>query len=331
LKVKRQVPRIAIDGGLSAEETSMIRSKSNVMVGQPKKRLPRDPQLTVLVLSRASRYLTEYDFRRLVPSGRHIEGWTNKGEILQVICGRERNTMVPNGVYFLLFESPDAAQTYKTHVSRLHRQSASYGPTALTIPPPPELDDKGNPANGSLQVYTLMPASQDLHIRLVQQPFSPIVRRLVEQAGYDQLLRGRRSEYEVLVSLDGFQPTLYGFRGAVLEDGKERGLLWATHGAYGGFREMWMPAERKPKAERRRSAFAVPKEEVEEEEVEREVQPDEVDAEAGERKQRRFIVSFVARDEADRFVMHWHRRDISRMIADLPPYDRTIANAEFIW
>jgi len=57
----------------------------------------------------------------------------------------------------------------------------------------------------------------------------------------------------------------------------------------------------------------------------------EKSSEDGDRKNRRFIVSFADRNEANRFVMNWHRRDISSLITDLPPYDRAIVNAELIW
>lgn len=328
-KLEREVRRIAIEVVVSGldSDTAATSAKSDNKKATYAKRSTRNQQLTVLVLLKASKYLTEGDFRRLVPGGKHIEGWTNKGDILQVVCGRDRATMAANGVYFLLFATPDAAQSYKNHVSRLHRLSRSYSPTALTIPPPPELDDRGVPTNGSLQTYTLMPPTQDLQLRVVQQPFSPIIRRLIEQTGYDQLIQGRRSEHEVLVSVDGFQPTLYGFRGAVLEDGRERGLQWATHDEHRGFREMWTEPERR--SARRGNA---------EEEVEGAATGEDEGGNksedgggGGERKHRRFIVSFDALDEANRFVMKWHRRDISSLIPDMAPYDRAVANAELIW
>jgi len=230
--------------------------------------------------------------------------------------------MAANGVYFLLFATPEAAQAYKSHVSRLHRLSGIYGPTALAVPPLLELDTKGVPLNGSLQTYTLMPSTQELHLRIVQQPFSPLIKRLVEQSGYDQLMRGRSSEHEVLISIDGFQPTLYGFRGAIVEDGKARGLLWATSGAHGGFREMWTPSERKHDSK--------PAEENVEKNMEQDIKGEKTSEDDG-RKPRRFIVSFADRNEANRFVMSWHRRDISLLMADLPPYDRAIVNAELVW
>ena len=49
----------------------------------------RGSEVTVLKLSHCSTELTESDFRRAIPRGKHIEEWMRDGEYYKIIPGRE--------------------------------------------------------------------------------------------------------------------------------------------------------------------------------------------------------------------------------------------------
>ena len=97
---------------------------SRVFDHERQERANRPAKTSVLVLRNASKTLVEDDFRRLIPQGKHLEGWKlDEGDIVRVIPGRDLNTLAQKGYYFLLFSS--AAKRF--HLPRARESYSSNG------------------------------------------------------------------------------------------------------------------------------------------------------------------------------------------------------------
>lgn len=76
---------------------------------------------TVVVISGTSPSLTDTDFYRIAPEGRHVEGWA--GGLVKVVQARDSVTFEPLGQYYLMFYSRPSALAYVDKVNRLHALS----------------------------------------------------------------------------------------------------------------------------------------------------------------------------------------------------------------
>ena len=102
---------------------------------QPSQRLSLDPLVAVmLVLNTASPSLSEADFRRIAPKGKHIKEWTGPGELLKVFPGRDPRTLQQLSHYFLLFRNIEHARIYREHVRELHERAKERMPTSMESP-----------------------------------------------------------------------------------------------------------------------------------------------------------------------------------------------------
>lgn len=102
---------------------------------QPSQRLSLDPLVAVmLVLNTASPSLSEADFRRIAPKGKHIKEWTGPGELLKVFPGRDPRTLQQLSHYFLLFRNIEHARIYRDHVRELHERAKERTPTSMESP-----------------------------------------------------------------------------------------------------------------------------------------------------------------------------------------------------
>lgn len=253
-------------------------------------------------------------------------------------------TLEPNGSYYLLFPTFSTAQTYVDYVKKNHNIALIYSPTPNNstppiLPPMPmysrlirsprEPSNDGNsdqegvkkdfggerqPPQAAPLDFTLVPASQRLDISIEKRPFPPLLQQLVAQEGYDILAQGRASDHEVMLSVEGIQPTLHAIRYAVNEDGRQRNMRWNLTGALKGVREIVLtpsltegddPAGSTGAGEHSRSRR--------------------------KNSAKRWIVSCKSRNEAKRFVGSWHRRDIGSMLPETSWIRReVIVNAEII-
>ncbi|KAI7053556.1 hypothetical protein KC352_g45122, partial [Hortaea werneckii] len=120
----REIPRLPLDTPPSAPEREEMTLSPHGLDGLPRaaRRLQDkfrqddaiSREITVLVMRNASPNLVEEDFRRLIPQGRHMEGWTlEQGDILKVIAGRNLATLAHAGYYYLLFSSRLSAFIYQ--------------------------------------------------------------------------------------------------------------------------------------------------------------------------------------------------------------------------
>ena len=97
------------------------------------------------------------------------------------------------------------------------------------IPLPPGFEIDGEDAYAKLQSYALYPPSLDTDIRFEYQPFDRrTVHEVVRQDANPLMTRPNKNKYEVLLRIDGPQPTIFDVRNAIYKDGVNRGLPWAT-------------------------------------------------------------------------------------------------------
>ncbi|KAL8715005.1 MAG: hypothetical protein Q9220_000962 [cf. Caloplaca sp. 1 TL-2023] len=266
----------------------------------------------ILVLSRASKSLIEADFRRLVPQGQHIEGWTGPGDIWKVIPARDPTTLQQINHYYLLFPNPAYARTYQNRVTKLHNLAQTHTLKSIESPILPPLTElvEGEDVQTLLQDYALCPSSQRIHITSMFAPFGPAVSRIVEYRGYPQITQpDDNTGRAVLFWVDGYLPTTHIVRFVIDQDGRDRGLPWATRGG-GRFVEAV-------------DSGNVPSEDTE--------SLEEMNEEGRLRRSARWIIKLSDENEARRFVRSWHRRPFPIPGSDAARESPSLVNAEYLW
>jgi len=206
------------DSNFVGSQASSSSDKQNVQV-------QRDAN--VLVLSNASKSLSESDFMRLGAKGKHIAGWT--GGITKVIPGRDPDGLQQLGHYFLVFSTVGAASAYHDQIIRLHTLARNKTPTPgrpVALPPRGYVKD-GEDIEAMVKAFTLVPSSQkDPAIRLLKKPVQPAVQDLVNHGGHKVVdVQLPKSKGKVLLSLYG-DLNAADIRTAILNDGRERNLEW---------------------------------------------------------------------------------------------------------
>ncbi|KAI1468796.1 uncharacterized protein F4812DRAFT_424760 [Daldinia caldariorum] len=231
-------------------------------IGNDGRKSPADVPLrakSMLILSAASKHLTESDFQRLGPQGAHVEGWV--GGLSRVIQARDPDTLQALGHYFVLFDREAAAAAYcdeverlwqlgKAHVPGAHhrrrnnnnkrgrassssRRHPTSSPSPASVPPPPGLpaaDGSSEDVAADLRAFTLVPPSQRYYLD-VSSGFSRVRIEELDVGGVafvDRLADRAGSKHLVLVSVDGGRMSVDWLRRAIEEDGRERNLPWGV-------------------------------------------------------------------------------------------------------
>lgn len=357
-KATREIPRLPL-GPLppkSVKETEQLSLRPNRADGDARlhasERARRSqievdqPGTAVLVLRNASKNLTVEDFRRLIPQGRHIEGWTlQEGDILQVVPGRDLSTLEHLNYYFILFSTGLGADTYRTHATRIHKLAAAHTPTSNTspIPPPPGYMIEGLDAHAAIEAYALVPPRQKLELRLLRPPFTPVVQSIIDHRGYKSLVsRKDKMPFEARLTMEGPQLQVNAIRHLMLQTGKLRNLTWSGGDKYHVKITSWgpraSPGALSDSAWARRNADGAVDDSAHESSRSRRRESSET---MGEKQQLRrtpgnvFIVGFHTEDAAQSFVAYWHKRPLHNSATaivpdvegDLPP----IAHVEMLW
>ncbi|KAK4542576.1 hypothetical protein LTR36_006624 [Oleoguttula mirabilis] len=364
-KASREIPRLPLDTPIPFNERRGVEPDSQHEESQPvyarelredmRRQDEHSKQTTVLVLRNASPNLVEEDFRRLIPQGKHMEGWTlEQGDITKVIPGRNLATLEHQNYYYLLFSSKLSAFTYQGQATRIFRMASAHTPTSMTsaIPPPPGYMVDGMDAHAAIEAFALIPASQDLELRQLQPPLSPMIESIVRNQGYARVvLRKDRMPFEVRLTLHGPQLQASTIKYILHASGKDRALSWSGADDITPRITKWEPQPAaSPMDHNSRRARRVANERTEEDQMlwdierlqRRSGQDKEDDAPTGQAQQLRrtpqlvYILGFHTQDAAQSFVSYWHRRPMAwqgmdsgkdREEEDLPP----VANAEMLW
>jgi hypothetical protein len=170
-------------------------------------------QITILQLTNCSTELTEADFRRLIPKGKHIEAWRRDGDFYKIIPGRDPLSLERMPFYYILFKDAESALAYQKNVSRLHKLSALHQPANIfsAIPPPKGFLEDGEDITALVQSYNLLPIHHSLSLNILMQPYNPALRALIERGGYQPIAPSTASDgmrvWKVLLQIEGYEPT----------------------------------------------------------------------------------------------------------------------------
>lgn len=302
------------------------------------------PGISVLVLRNATPNLTEEDFRRLIPQGKHIEGWTlEQGDIIKVIPGRNLTDLSPQNVYYLLFTSALSAFSYQGQVTRIHTLASQHTPSSITspIPPPPGYTIEGLDVHAAIEAYALVPPGQKLELRQLKPPLTPAMQQLIKYRGFPGLVeRENKMPFEARLTLEGPQLSLSAVRHEILDSGKKRGLSWSGGDSNTIQMSRWDGERWISPLTESESAWSAVTERTEAEEAKRvryRADRHRSDDSSTTQQKRRspgvvYLVGFHTERAAQSFVQYWHRRPIGSpkhhdIEGDIPP----IANAELLW
>ncbi|KAK5676158.1 hypothetical protein LTS10_011450 [Elasticomyces elasticus] len=367
---EREIPRLPLDTLPRPPKTRVLRPAETVddTRSDAAQRLERhmrtsdasQTEITVLVLRNASPNLVEEDFRRLIPQGRHMEGWTlEQGDILKVIPGRNLSTLEQENYYYLLFSSKLSAFTYQGHATKIAQLAAANTPGSMMsmLPLSKGMIVDGFDAASAIASFALVPPSQTMDLRQLQPPLSPLMTSIVRNRGYAAVEKRRdpAMPFEVRLTMEGPQILAPAIRHTLLTTAKERALGWSGGEEMAPRITKWEPqnnvspmdnmkslASRSIAAANERDAALSPEELEElEKEKERKRAVDVGTAQKQEMQRRTpavvYIVSFYTEMAARQFVAYWHRREMivdrekdnarEEFEDDLPP----IANAEMLW
>ncbi|KAL9074919.1 MAG: hypothetical protein Q9157_004215 [Trypethelium eluteriae] len=328
-KPERHIPRLPIEPVRPPSIESTIPKGKNdpLPVLKDRRRQTRENQEEVVLrFYGSSKYLLESDFRRVSPGGRHIEGWQQDlGRIERIIPGRNPSTLERDESYCLVFSSLASAEAYRTEVIRLHQLSTTHTPTSLIsmIPPPPGFPIDGEDAHAKMQSYALYPPSVNPDIRLEDQPFREWTASEAVRGDANQLMRRPiKRGHEVLLHVNGPQPTVYDVRGAISKDGVNRALPWATlPGPDAGVTELKLAISMHGELHQQ----LLDKQWLEGRE-------EEVKTNIHAKVFHKWIVAFQTEVEAKRFVRAWHKMPLpawwqGTQYEEVP----SIVHAELLW
>jgi hypothetical protein len=186
---------------------------------------------TILILTGASKTLTEDDFRRARPRGKHLQEWTKRGEYERVIPVRDFWTLERTGDYYIVFNHSKKADAFLAHVKRVYNLTKTHTPTSLLSELPPAQSDllrDGADDEGELvRNFTLVSPSMSLNLQRLDKG---IKAEVLQRGAYPQVLAGGHLTPEtpqvVLDLSGGVMPNWFQIRDAIARDGTRRSLPW---------------------------------------------------------------------------------------------------------
>lgn len=203
---------------------------------------------TVVTIWGVSHSLVETDFYRIIPEGKHVEGWA--GGLVKVVQAREPLNQKPLGRYYLMFHSRPSAIAYVEEVKRLHALSRKLLHTSGTglSPARGRLDDApvdpqpfiSEEEKAAVRCFTL--CSPDAPIKLrVDILTTKMIRQIAANGSIADVVQALRSEADtpakvlVTVTIPGggsAEPNKHGLTIDDLwltlrDDGRERSAPWS--------------------------------------------------------------------------------------------------------
>ncbi|KAI1119518.1 hypothetical protein F5Y14DRAFT_395605 [Nemania sp. NC0429] len=295
---------------------------------------------SMLILSAASKNLLESDFIRLASKGKHVDGWV--GGILKVIQARNPDTLEPKGHYFILFDTHEAALSYKGRLEHLYDLSKQHVPGVRghgrmragpqsPLPPGLRRTEAGEDVASLIRAFTLVPPTQRYNVQLSRMSPARVAELHVAGGFVDQLAARAGSRFLVLVRVAGGRLTLDTLRRALDDDGARRRLAWRVAGLEknGGilpFGKSVLKAQDQTPTDGSLATERPTQEEGKEDDDDKRRRSGAaglaggngtvmtiLQAREGDERYRqypRFIIPFADEPEAYRFVQSWHRREL---------------------
>lgn len=228
-KSRDQYPRLELPKSAIRPETVGGRRKVEKRATEPFQQ--QREQIAVLQLTHCSTGLTEADFRRIIPKGKHLEGWRRDSDFYKVIPGRDPMSLERLPFYYVLFKNTEAALAYQKNASRLHKLSGRYQPSSIlsAIPPPKGFLEDGEDIGAAVASYNLLPKDHAMSLNVLMQPYSPALRLLVERGGYQPIASGVDEKgnriWRVLLHIEGYEPSASDIYIAICTDAYRQGSL----------------------------------------------------------------------------------------------------------
>lgn len=315
--------------------------------------------ISILQLSHCSTELTEVDFIRLIPQGKHIENWRRGGEFFKIIPGRDPLSLERMPFYYLLFNSPEASLAYQKNAARLHKLNALHQPTNIlsAVPAPKGFLEDGEDVSHATSSYNLVPPQQGLHLTSIMQPYNPELRALVERGGYYPIVpnvdeRGQRI-WKVLMYIEGYEPSpaeLFRiFTGEAWRRGMQLSLYTESASSINRLRDIVnLKTSTKPVSSIRPRAYGTPDHPRSEAQttfddpaiqslmgVEGQDGIKELNQYVMNRVYNRWLIDFDDEVAARRFAINWHRRLLPGKSESKGTWGMTevvnMCNAEVLW
>ncbi|RAR05294.1 hypothetical protein DDE82_004041 [Stemphylium lycopersici] len=316
-------------------------------------------QIAALQLTNCSTGLTEADFRRIIPKGKHLEGWRRDSDFYKVIPGRDPLSLERLPFYYLLFKTSEAALAYQNNAARLHKLNSRHQTSSIfsAIPPPQGFLEDGEDINAALSSYNLLPTHHPLSLNVVMQPYSPALRALILGGGYRPIVpsiddRGNRI-WKVLLHIEGWEPSFLDIYKAISADAYQQGTLFPlrneSQSSIHRLRDMInLKMSSKPISSARPRAYGSFDHSASQEMVyedpaiqslmgnaETDRTPSQMNQEVMNRVYNRWVLDFDDEDTARRWAVRWHRKMFPESaLADAAWKDveeARICNTEVLW
>ncbi|PSN67441.1 hypothetical protein BS50DRAFT_493815 [Corynespora cassiicola Philippines] len=313
----------------------------------------RGEQITVLQLVHSSTELTEGDFRRLVPKGRHIDTWARDGEFYKVIPGRDPLSLERLPFYYLLFRNLESALAYQNNAARLHKLSTLHQPSNLfsAVAPPKGFLEDGEDVHAATSSYVLKPTSTALGLSVVVQPYNPSLRSLFEAGGYKPIIptvvpSNNTKLYKVLLNIEGYEPTHEDLYASFKSHGYNLGVTWPLHNDHHAIHRLRDIIDLKarlapissinPRAAKsnRDDSLHVHDDNDLGATNDQLADAKELNQTIMNKVYNRWIIEFTEEEPARRFARLWHRRvlEVRTMKESWKDFEeKRIVNTEFLW
>ncbi|KAH7050327.1 hypothetical protein B0J12DRAFT_753890 [Macrophomina phaseolina] len=277
-------------------------------------------ELVVIKLSGVSKYLSEEDIKRLVPSSsKYIEGWTDP-DFIKAFPARDEQTLERLDQYYILFRNVRAARDFQQNIRKLHFS------VLCPTPSPGFTDANGVDLDAALNSYTIgPPISNTIYCSVVPSPYPRHLRQIFLAGGYEPIVDHaslidpttgaaipETTVSKVLFHVEGAQPSLGDVRNTIARDGKDRWLTWAIVGGTNGGDGIVRLTTHYSRNE---------------------VVGDDFGAVMVRKVPPRYVITFENKAEAQRFVRRWHRMPFKWSVGGVyengegPPQ----ARAELLW
>jgi hypothetical protein len=230
-KNRDQYPRLELPKSTPVVRPEVVERPRKLVEQAAESFQQRGEQIAVLQLTNCSTGLTEADFRRIIPKGKHLEGWRRDSDFYKVIPGRDPLSLERLPFYYLLFKNTEAAVAYQKNASRLHKLSARYQPSSIlsAIPPPKGFLEDGEDITAAVSSYNLLPKNHSVSLNVLMQPYNPALRLMIERGGYQPIApsvdnMGKRI-WRVLLHIEGYEPSPTDLFVAISSDAYRQGTL----------------------------------------------------------------------------------------------------------
>lgn len=253
-----------------------------------------------------------------------------------VIQARNPDTLERKGHYFILFDTHEAALSYKDRLEHLYNLGKQYVPGVRRmrpgVPQFPLLPglrrtEAGEDVAGLIRAFTLVPPTQRYHVQLSRMSPAKIAELHVAGGFVDQLAARAGSRFLVLVRVVGGRLTLDTLRRAIDDDGARRHLPWRVTDLENGilpFGKSVLKAHHQTQMDGADSPSGTEPPPPGNDDGDHQGEAGGSDgrngtattihgAREGNEKYRqypRFIIPFTDEPEAYRFVQSWHRREL---------------------